>query len=127
MNIARISVALFLALAPLSAETAIAIDSPMPPPAWALLERQLLDANSRAVERFAERYVDSRGYLLHTPRWGTLDGHDDAIETFFNWTLLHTLGGDESVLKLFQKAYEGHLLQYNELRTVKTKLAENGA
>ena len=127
MNIARFSLAFIAAVAPLAAETAITIDTPMPPPTWALMERQLLDANSRAAERFAEKYVDARGYLLHTPRWGTLDGPDDAIETFFNWTLLHALGGDDSVLELYKKAYEGHLLQYNELRTVKTKLAENGA
>ncbi len=53
----------------------------MSPPAWALLERQLLKANSKAAERFGAKYVDERGYLLHTPRWGTLDGPDDAIET----------------------------------------------
>ena len=55
--------------------------------------------NSVACERFYDKYVDERGYLLHTPRWGTLDGPDDAIETFFNWTLLHALGGSDSVLE----------------------------
>ncbi len=76
-----------------AAEPAIRIDTAMAPPAWALFERQLLRANSAACERFAARYLDERGYLLHTPRWGTLDGPDDAIETFYNWTLLHALGG----------------------------------
>ena len=79
----------------------IVIDTPMRPPGWALLEQELLRANSIACERFADKYVDSRGYLLHTPRWGTLDGPDDAIETFYNWTLLHALGGSDSVLELF--------------------------
>src|SRR5215213_9484121 len=87
-----------------AAEPAVTIATPMPPPAWALLERQLLKANSKAAERFADRYVDERGYLLHTPRWGTLDGPDDAIETFFNWTLLHALGGSDSVLRNYEKA-----------------------
>ncbi|HUG80458.1 MAG TPA: hypothetical protein VML01_02265 [Bryobacterales bacterium] len=50
----------------------------MTPPRWALLERELLRANSEAVEFFADRYIDERGYLLHTPRWGTLDGPDDV-------------------------------------------------
>jgi len=99
----------------------------MSPPAWALLERELLKQSSLACDRFAGKYLDSRGYLAHTPRWGTLDGPDDAIETFYNWTLLHALGGSDSVLKNYKKALEGHLLQYKELRTVKTKLAENGA
>jgi hypothetical protein len=99
----------------------------MSPPEWALLERQLLKANSKAAERFAERYVDERGYLLHTPRWGTLDGPDDAIETFYNWTLLHAMGASDSVLHLYKKALEGHYKQYGEMRTTLTKLAENGA
>ncbi|MBI1896673.1 MAG: hypothetical protein HYZ57_02960 [Acidobacteria bacterium] len=99
----------------------------MAPPAWALLERDLLKFNSRAVERFAARYVDERGYLLHTIRWGTLDGPDDAIETFFNWTLLHALGGSDRVLELYRKAQEGHWKQYGELRTKLTELAANGA
>ena len=105
----------------------VEIDEAMPPPGWALMERALLDANSKAVEAFAERYLDDRGYLLHTPRWGTLDGPDDAIETFYNWTLLHALGGSDSVLELYKRALEGHLQQYGELRTELTTLASEGA
>lgn len=105
----------------------IKLDKPMTPPTWALLERQLLKSNSVACERYGAKYLDSRGYLLHTPRWGTLDGPDDAIETFHNWTLLHTLGGSDQVLALYKKALEGHLLQYKEMRTVKTQLAKDGA
>ena len=105
----------------------VEVDSPMEAPRWALLERELLEANSSAVEAFADRYLDDRGYLLHTPRWGTLDGPDDAIETFYNWTLLHTLGGSDTVLELYKKGLEGHLEQYGELRTELTTLASNGA
>jgi hypothetical protein len=109
------------------AQVRIVIDKPMAPPEWALLERELLRANSVAMDRFAERYLDSRGYLLHTPRWGTLDGPDDAIEVFYNWTLLHAMGASDSVLRNYKRAYEGHLQQYKELRTKLTKIAENGA
>jgi hypothetical protein len=123
----------FLALIFLSAAAVFAADpgltikTPMAPPAWALLERELLRYNSLACDRFAEKYLDERGYLLHTIRWGTLDGPDDAIETFWNWTLLHAMGGSDSVLGNYKKAHEGHLKQYNELRTKLTPLAENGA
>ena len=109
------------------AEVTLVLKTPMKPPAWALMEQQLLRANSAACERFYNKYVDSRGYLLHTMRWGTLDGPDDAVETFFNWTLLHALGGKDSLLDMWRKAYEGHLAQYSELRTVKTELAKDGA
>jgi hypothetical protein len=109
------------------ADPSITIDTPMAPPEWALLERELLNANSKAADRFAVKYLDERGYLLHTMRWGTLDGPDDAIETFYNWTLLHALGGSDSVLNHYKRALEGHYKQYGELRTKLTKLAENGA
>ena len=127
----RTPAAALLAAALLSCSSAtlpsVVVDTPMAPPEWALLERALLDENSRAVEAFADRYLDERGYLLHTPRWGTLDGPDDAIETFYNWTLLHTLGGSDSVLELYGKALEGHLQQYGEIRTELTTLAAEGA
>lgn len=108
-------------------EATIHVKTPMAPPAWALLERELLRYNSQAVELFAAKYVDERGYLAHTPRWGTLDGPDDAIETYWNWTLLHAMGGSDTTLALFKKGYEGHLKQYGELRTKLTELARNGA
>ena len=94
-------------VAPALAESTLVVKSPMAPPAWALLERDLLRYNSEACERFAAKYVDEKGYLLHTMRWGTLDGPDDAIETFFNWTLLHALGGSDSVLISTEKRTKG--------------------
>ncbi len=113
---------------PMAAENpTVVLNQPMPPPAWALMERELLRLNSEACKRFASKYLDERGYLLHTPRWGTLDGPDDAIETFHNWTLLHALGASDSVLELFKKALEGHLQQYSQLRTTQTDLARDGA
>ncbi|MBI3680250.1 MAG: hypothetical protein HY235_07610 [Acidobacteria bacterium] len=121
-----ISLAL-LATASSPAQVRIDVETPMSPPVWALLERELLRASSSACERFAFRYLDDRGYLLHTPRWGTLDGPDDAIETFHNWTLLHALGGSDSVLLLFKRALDGHYRQYKELRTSLTELARDGA
>ncbi|HEU0141895.1 MAG TPA: hypothetical protein VFQ79_19385 [Bryobacteraceae bacterium] len=119
--------ALTALLSPVKAAEAIVIKSPMPPPDWAVLQRELLRYSSLACERFAEKYVDERGYLLHTIRWGTLDGPDDAIETFYNWTLLHALGGSDAVLEIYKRAQEGHWNQYNELRTKLTEIASNGA
>jgi hypothetical protein len=109
------------------AAVAITVDTPMRAPAWALMQRELLRHMSRACEAFAAKYVDKRGYLLHVPRWGALDGPDDAIETFYNWTLLHALGGADSLLEIFKRAYEGHLRQYAALRTQKTEIARLGS
>lgn len=125
-RLSSVSLVLF-ALALQAQDVTLQIKKPMVAPAWALLEQQVLQHSSKAVELFAGKYVDERGYLAHTPRWGTLDGPDDAIETYWNWTLLHALGGSDSVLDLYKKAQEGHWRQYNELRTTTTELAKNGA
>src|SRR4051794_40864641 len=58
----------------------VSIDTPLSPPTWALLERQLLQANSRACRLFYDRYFDERGYFECVERWGGDDGPDDAIE-----------------------------------------------
>jgi hypothetical protein len=123
----RWTVLFLLAAVAAPAQVRLAIDKAMAPPEWAMLERELLRANSLACDRFAERYLDERGYLLHTPRWGTLDGPDDAIEVFYNWTLIHLMGASDSVLHNYKRAYEGHLKQYKELRTTLTQLAKEGA
>ena len=67
----------FLLSPPLQAST-VTIDTPMTPPTWALLERELLRTQSEAIQLFFERYFDERGYLLCIPRWGGDDGPDDA-------------------------------------------------
>ena len=45
------------------------VKTPMAPPAWALLERELLRAQAAACREFFERYFDERGYLMCVERW----------------------------------------------------------
>ena len=108
------------------ADATVVIDTPMTPPYWALLERQLLDASAKACAEFYERYFDERGYLLCVERWGGNDGPDDAIENCNDWALLHTLGCDDQVLKDFQRALEGHFRQYTLAKTTDVPLARDG-
>src|SRR5262249_23667862 len=84
-------------------EVKFSLEKPMSPPAWALLQRELLRANTAACKEFASRYHDERGYLRCVERWGGDDGPDDAIESCTDWTLLHALGAPEVVLKLYKK------------------------
>ena len=102
------------------------IETPMVPPQWALLERQLLKVQSDACRAFFEHYFDERGYLLCVPRWGGDDGPDDAAENLLNWTMLHALGGADSVLALYKRGWEGHLRQYTEAKTVEVDLGREG-
>ncbi len=104
----------------------LTLDTPMHPPRWALLQRQLLDAQAEACREFYERYFDERGYLLCVPRWGGDDGPDDAAENQLNWTVLHALGAEDDILDLFRRGFEGHLRQYTEAKTVEVPFARDG-
>ncbi|MCA9073970.1 MAG: hypothetical protein KDA93_02970 [Planctomycetaceae bacterium] len=118
----------FVATTNLFAEetTPVAIDSPMAPPAWAVMERALLDANAEACRLFYDKYFDERGYLLCVERWGGDDGPDDAIENCNDWPILHALGADDDVLTLYRQALEGHFRQYTEAKTVDVPFARDG-
>src|SRR5262245_63462016 len=102
------------------------VTTPMSPPTWALLEREVLNASSEACAQFYARYFDERGWLLCVERWGGDDGPDDAIENCNDWPILHALGGSDTVRKLYLKAWEGHLRQYTAAKTVEVPLAKDG-
>jgi hypothetical protein len=117
---------LYLAPALRAAEPTLSVRTPMSPPTWALLERELLRANAAACREFARRYHDERGYLRCVERWGGDDGPDDAIECCTDWPLLHALGGPDRVLELYKKAWEGHLRQYTAAKTTQVPFARDG-
>lgn len=102
------------------------VNTPLSPPAWALLQRQLLDANAKACREFYAKYFDERGWLLCVERWGGNDGPDDAIENCTDWPILHALGGHDDVLKLYKKAWEGHLRQFTIAKTKDVDFARDG-
>ncbi len=109
-----------------AADVALTLDRPLPPPDWALLEREVLRANAEACQVFFNRYFDERGFLLCVERWGGDDGPDDAIENCNDWPILHALGGRDNVLRLTKRAWEGHLRQFTLARTAKVPFARDG-
>jgi hypothetical protein len=124
-------VLLFLAISlnagPLLAEgPTISFNTSMSPPTWALLEREVLKQNADACREFFEKYFDDRGWLLCVERWGGDDGPDDAIENCLDWPILHALGGSDEVLRMYKKAWEGHLRQYTLAKTVDVPFAKGG-
>lgn len=104
----------------------IAITRLMPAPAWALAERELLARNAEGVELWASKYLDANGYLLGATNWGIADGPDDAVESIRNWPLAHALGGPESIIGTWDRAWEGHLDQYTKAKDPSTELAKDG-
>ena len=107
-------------------DVTLSIDTPMAPPEWALLERELIRANTEACHEFFGKYFDERGYLQCVERWGGDDGPDDAIENVADWPILHALGAPNSILHMYKKAWEGHLRQYTEAKTVDVPFARDG-
>lgn len=95
-------------------------------PEWALLQRELLEANAEGARVFTEEFLDERGYLTHVTRWGGNDGPDDAIENVHNWPLAYALGSPESLLEDYSRAWEGHLAQFTEARAEGIPMAEKG-
>jgi hypothetical protein len=104
----------------------LVIDTPMPAPAWARLERQLLADNVPACREFFEKYYDGRGYLQAFLRWGANDGPDDAFENFNHWPELHALGASDQVLQLYLKGWEGMTRQYSEAKTTEVPAGRAG-
>ena len=104
----------------------IEIDAHMAPPAWAVMQWELLRAQSRACRQFFEHYFDDRGYLECIPRWGGNDGPDDAIENLVHWPVLYVLGGDDNLRDMCDLAWEGHLKQYTEAKTTEVPFARDG-
>jgi hypothetical protein len=98
----------------------------MAPTAWALLERELIRANTAACKEFFAKYFDERGFLLCVERWGGDDGPDDAIENCNDWPLLYAIGAPERVRQMVEKAWEGHLRQYTLAKTTEVPLARDG-
>jgi hypothetical protein len=45
-------------------DVVVSTETPMTPPAWALLERELLRANTAACKEFFAKYFDERGYFV---------------------------------------------------------------
>jgi hypothetical protein len=88
-------------------------------PHWALLQRELIRAETLACREFYEHYFDERGYLRCIPRWGGDDGPDDGAENLLNWTMLHALDAPYIVLELYKKGCEGHIRgkKYTEAKT----------
>ena len=90
---------------PALADSAFTIATPMDPPEWALLQRELLRAHTAACVTFFKRYFDpSNGWLETTPRYGGDDGPDDSIENVNDWPHLYALGGDEVIREMYTKA-----------------------
>jgi hypothetical protein len=77
------------------------------PPAWAVLERRLIDTMDQAVYPYLEKYTHPDGTLIWGNTWRNgRDGLDDLYESFYNWPLFYLLGGGDHLLTLGQRQWD---------------------
>jgi hypothetical protein len=89
------------------------------PPAWAVLERKLIDVMSESVHPFLEKYTHPDGELIWGDTWkNSRDGGDDLYESSYNWPLLYLLGGGEHLLALGQRQWDAITRQLTRLGPV---------
>jgi hypothetical protein len=84
------------------------------PPEWAILERQLIERMNDSAEPLLEKYVREDGSILWptSDDFQSIDGLDDAYESFHNWPLFYALGGHEKFRDISLKEYEAITLQF---------------
>jgi len=107
-------------------EPAILINKVVPAPAWAVAEREMLQAAADGARLWVERYVRSDGSVNIPERWGVTDGPDDITETVRGWPLIYAMGAPESVADAFDKVWEGHLRQFGRAKIPTVELARDG-
>lgn len=115
-----------LVIGTLRAAPLVEVDTKMPAPTWAQLERQLLAESGPACREFYEKYYDARGYLQCFVRWGANDGPDDAFENFNGWPELHALGATDEIRQLYLKGWQGMIRQYTEAKTTDVPIGRDG-
>lgn len=77
-------------------------------PAWAVLERQLIDLMDEAVHPYEEKYANADGSLKWTKEWsGSRDGMDDFYEAFHNFAQFYSLGGGDHLLEMAERHWDG--------------------
>ncbi len=95
-------------------ETAvIKVDTPRAAPAWAVMERRLIEALNQAGEVFIRTYTRRDGSLRWKERYeGGMNSSDDAYEAFRGLSLTYVLGGSEKLDRLHRWVWEGITRQF---------------
>ncbi len=107
-------------------DTTVLITNVMRVPPWALAQRELIARNAEGAALWAGKYLDRNGHLRGVANFGIADGPDDAVESIRNWPLAHAVGGPDSIIELWDHAWEGHLDQYSKARDPSTEIAREG-
>ena len=85
----------------------------------AVLERSLIDLMDASVHPLMQRYVRPDGSVLWPPTddFSSIDGLDDAYESFHNWPLFYLMGGGDHIPRVFSPHLEGITRQFSRYDT----------
>ena len=85
------------------------------PPQWAVLERSLIDLMNASVHPLMERYVRPDGSVMWptSDDFSSIDGLDDAYESFHNWPLFYLMGGGDHMLEYSHRTWGGITRQFS--------------
>ena len=98
---------------PLPGIARIRTDVPRPAPAWAVLERHLIETLDRAGVEFYKAYTLPDGSLRWKERYeGGMNSSDDAYEGFRGFSLHHVLGGSKELDTLHRRVWDGITRQF---------------
>ena len=93
----------------------IAADIPMAQmPSWAVWERRMFDSIDQCVHPFLEHFTRDDGEFIWKDEWGG-GSPDDYFEPFFNWPLVHAMGGGDHLLSLADRQWEAITKQLTRL------------
>ena len=89
-----------------------------PPPNWAVRQRDLIALMDRAVAPFIEKCTRPDGTLIWRSEWTSMDGTDNAYESFLSLPLFYLLGGGDHIYELGRKEWEALTWQFANYGTV---------
>ena len=98
-------------------ETILATVPVTQPPSWAIQQRHLIKTMEESVGPFVDRYVRDNGEFIWDDVWGG-GSPDDYYEPYFNWPLLHLMGGGSHLVELAHRGWEGVTRQLTRCETV---------
>lgn len=84
------------------------------PPEWALWQRHLLDQMYPMTKTFVDKYTRPDGTIRWRDEWPGMDGSDDGYESFYNFALYYALGGNEEILPLAERLWDGVTRQFTQ-------------
>ena len=109
-----------------SEQAAVRIATPMPPPAWALLERELLRAQSAPAPSSSTATSTTAATSNASSAGAATTGRTTPSRTSTTGRSSTLWAAADSILARFKKAWEGHLRQYTAARTTEVPFARDG-